>query len=309
MFKSIVWFCIILQACVALSAQTPSATPTPAPAEAPAPTKQAPPTPPADYDERVRMRDAWIAAAEMVAEKVQDEEVTAVISFAKENNILGLPSPIGSRSFEQPKSGDVFKIIPLLPADKSLTGLWAVYVNNSNVAAIYRPDARALILRTFEPISPIWFGILMIHEGNHVRATTVTKFNHKDLKLFSEHERDTYELQNRIVTKLGGQVYETFVQNLSQQVEAAARAKAEAQKADDPGSMILVRTDSYPELEEIFGPSLSTLEKDIRAQQAWLHAYFLFYERHYGERAPEQKAMLMLYSALKTGVLSPPVKK
>jgi len=324
MFKKIASFCSILQACVALSAQTPAPQSQPEPqvqpqaqpqvsppvqsTELPAQSTETP-TPPSPHEERSLVREYWVTAAEMLAEKVDDADARQIATFLRTNNVLGIPIPTGARPVEEPKTPDVFMLIPLLPADKSLTGMWSIYVNNKKVAGVYQPARKTLILRAFEPVSPTWTGIVMIHEGMHVRTTLVTKFNYMDLKAYSEHERDTHEMQNRLVKKLGGEAYEAFVLKISTEIEASARTAAQLEKIADPGTVIIDRADSYPELESLFEPSLSQLEKDIRAQHVWVHAYYLFYERLYGEQAPKQKAQFAFNIAFRTGAVKPPVKK
>lgn len=248
------------------------------------------------------LRNLWIGDAVTVAQKSGDVQALQVSHFLQENSVLAEPEPRGVRFVEGAENNKRwFAIIPLVVGDENLGPNVRRFTSaNDPGFAHFLPDQRAMIVKSHVRISPLWRGIITLHEGNHALEFISERYNWRDQKIFCEKERDTHNFQNRVTEKIGGESYRVFLASLASEI------KQEMQKKGVPlGQGIWHRSHSFPELDAIFGPPESGLERDFRETSVWIHAYFVLYESVFGKDAEEKKA-LFLKTLYKGNVLPTP---
>lgn len=249
---------------------------------------------------RFKIRDRLFKDAQDVADVSGVQEAKEIVKFLKENSIISEPTPEGVRILESAQGPTWFHFIPLIVGDDTKGELWESFYSShgSMGVANFLPDSRGMIIKSHLPMSHLWTGIILIHEGRHAREFLTRKYNWKEGKIYCTEERDTHELQNQIMQKFGGEKYRTFVQKLAEEIEIILKAQGYR-----PGEAVISRTRNYPELNEIFTPALSELERDFRETSVWIHANFLAIEKTYGAQAPEQKILFLNTLYLKKGLI------
>lgn len=250
--------------------------------------------------DRFILRDTWFRETRDVAEKSGDGEAMEIVSFIEKNSTLSEPVPEGSRLLEAGNEATWFSYIPIVVGDDSLGPVWKKYYSpmESGGVAHFQPDVRGMVIKSHIKVTPLWHGIILLHEGRHAREFITRNYNWRDTETFCKEERDTHDFQNRVTLKMGGDRYRDLVSSLATNIESKLKEKGYA-----PGQAILSRSSHIPELEEIFTPALSTLEKEFRETSVWIHANFVLLERTFGENAPEKKALHMKTIYLKSGIL------
>lgn len=249
---------------------------------------------------RFVLRATWLNDAKEVAEKSGDSEAMGIISFIEKNSALSEPTPQGARLLESGNGPLWFSFVPIVVGDDSMGPMWEKYYSpmGSGGVANFQPDARGLVIKSHIKMTPFWRGIILLHEGRHAREFITRQYDWKDTQMFCGEERDTHDFQNRVTLKLGGKRYHDLVLSLAMDIEGKLKTKGYK-----PGQAVVHRSSHIPELEEIFTPAQSTLEKDYRESSVWIHANFLLLEQTFGVEAPEKKALYLktIYSG--TGIL------
>jgi len=233
------------------------------------------------------LRSNWFADARRIAENTGSKEALSIATFLEENSILSKPQPNGALCIEGQRSDLWFMVVPITLNDKNAGPLWDSFYSShgSGGVAHFLPDKRAIVLKSHIRVSPDWRGILMLHEGRHALEFLTRRYDWQDHETFCNEERDTHEFNNLLIEKIGGPAYAAFVQSLSESIEAKIR-----QKGYSPGDIMMFREEHYPELDQIFSPALSTLERDFRESTVYIHAHFIMFERAFGDDAPQRKS-------------------
>lgn len=245
------------------------------------------------------LRDTWFKETRDVAQRSEDSEAMEIVSFIEKNSVLSEPVPEGSRFLETSNEPEYFSIIPIVFGDNSLGPIWAKYYSpiESGGVAHFQPDVRTIVIKSHIRVTPLWHGIILLHEGRHAREFISRQYNWKDMEIFCKEERDTHDFQNRVTLKIGGNRYHNLVSSLAVDIESKLE-----EKGYTPGQAILHRSSHIQELEEIFTPALSSLEMNFRETSVWIHANFILLEKRFGEDAPQKKAqyLKMVYSETST---------
>ena len=251
--------------------------------------------------DRSVLRSNWLAAARAVATKSANAQAQEVISFLEANNILVEPTVEGVKLLETSKDKNWFGFQLLVQGDGRISPVWEeMYtVANASFVANFNADVRMLVVKSHIPTSETWKGIVLLHEGNHALQCIMRRYDFHDPQVFCDEERDTHEFQNRITEKIGGERYTSFVNALSVELEEKLR-----KKGYKPGEVVYRRDRHFSELDDIFGPSESALERDFRETSVWIHASFIMLERAFGDQAPSQKSLFLKTLYNKSGVLS-----
>src|SRR6185503_5206214 len=151
---------------------------------------------------------------------------------------------------------------------------WQNIASNKGFGANFFAESRTIVVRDHAPTSPIWKGIILLHEGNHAGTAIFAPYNQKDPMLFSMDERDSHEFENRLLSALGGKPYELLLNREVERMKLLILSKG-----DEIGSLFVGRTDYNSDLDKIFGPAQSQFEKDYRQTHVWLHAVFTMLDR------------------------------
>jgi len=249
---------------------------------------------------RFALRTTWFKDAREVAEKTKNEEAKSIASFMEENSALAEPDLQGSRFLETANGSLWFILVPIVVGDNSKGPMWQAYYSKmgSGGVANFQPDVRAIVIKSHIKMTPTWRGIVLLHEGRHAKEFITRQYDWQDPETYCNEERDTHDLQNLLVMGIGGEKYKTFVNTLAEEMEAELK-----EKGFSPGEASVSRSKNYPELDEIFSPSLSTLERDFRETSVWIHANFLMLEKKFKNKADEKKSLFLKTRYASKGIL------
>jgi len=249
---------------------------------------------------RHTLRSNWFADAKIVAEMTQNKEALSIAAFLEENSVLAEPHPNGLKYIEGQRSDLWFTVVPITVEDKTAGPIWTKFysVYESGGAAHFLPDRRTIVLKSHIRMTSAWRGILMLHEGRHALEFLTRQYDWQNQETYCNEERDTHEFNNLLVESIGGPAYVAFVQSLSESIEAKIR-----QKGRSPGDIMMSVEEYHPELEQIFQPSLSPLERDFRENLVNIHAHFIMLERNFKDEASRKKSELLFALYKHTKVL------
>lgn len=250
--------------------------------------------------DRALLRNQWIEDAENVARKSGVEEALLIANFLRQSHVLTAPMVSASIPLESNRDkSHAFSLIPLVVGDEKLGAPWDGYISPRVAIAHYIPTQKTLIIKVLFPFSPTWRGIIMIHEGNHARTMALEPYDWQDNYTYCHQELITHRLQNEIASKIGGRAYDDFVTALADEMEKKIR-----KQGGDITKSYVGRSRHYPELDVIFGPPLSDLERNYRETSVSLHATFLMRDRLVDkEKADEFNAFVLLTMYRKAGIL------
>ncbi len=257
---------------------------------------------------RTKAAEAWKAAARLVAAKTGDPQAKLLTEFFCNNSRLAEPNPKGVRLIAKStaeKHASViaitptFFLAPLLKGDEKVGPKWRAWATNPSFFASYNPGMMALILRA-TPTTKIWKGIDAHHEANHAYLDLQRDPNlpPQDAKAYSEEERDTHEMENREIAKLGGKAYERLLDR-----EVARLKQVNEHHHQAIGDAFPGRASDYPELDRIFGKPLSEDERRFRATHVWVAACFALIDRYYSGDKETCKADFLEAMYRKEGII------
>lgn len=223
----------------------------------------------------------WIDAAKMVAEKTADPVAIGIADFIAKNALLGQPAPNGMISLlesrtTQPKP---VMLIVILPADVLRYSELGVRIS-STAAATFNPEPPHISLYP-QPVSELWQGLLLLHEGAHASMFLSEPYDMGDPEISAMREVEVNEFCNRLLSDLGGSAYQALLET------EIARLKADraTTKPAGPGQQYIgkVSLDNDQRLEQVFGPSKTDFEKDTRRATFFTHASFELINRDLGK--------------------------
>jgi hypothetical protein len=232
----------------------------------------------------------WVSTVQKIVDVCSDNEARAVYQFMIDNIAVGIPfeedDDIGIRTIIKPRS-NLLKMVIFDEYDYQTLLKWD-FLNKEDVVASYKPQSHAILIKDLKivgDISNIWKGIILLHEGRHAREFYRKPFDHKDEYLYSQHELETHIFQHRITSLLGGEAYLQILDREKKRISYMSNNKHIVKN-------IVPECAYYEEQEDIFGPTLSEREKNIRQLNLWINAYFLLIEEKYSD-AREQKIELI----------------
>lgn len=237
-------------------------------------------------EERGRVSQVWLEAMAQVVRKTGDSQGNAVHQFVKSNGVLSRPLSEGAQLLESPKGQSYFMLVPLIPGDETISPYWAQKATGHGAVAYFLPDKKVIVLRSNISFSPIWTGIVGLHEGNHARVFLTRPYAWQDPKIYSYKEKDTHTFQNQLARKLGGKMYKSIL-------EEEVRRLLEGIGKKRIGEVFLSRTEYNPLLDEAFGPAQSDVERNFRQTSTWIDANFELIDRLYKGNKEDRKAKLL----------------
>ena len=218
--------------------------------------------------QRADTQQLWMTAAEKVVRNTHDPEAVRVLHFLKMHGKTAIPDTEGS-SYYAVMSNDplAYQVIVLYPEDNALGEPWSTYLSGTIGSANYNPRLRRLILQNRALLTDDAKGILVLHEGRHaMQYVTHPEMDQGDSKTFCYDERDTHEMQNRLMTKLGGSEYRAYLRRKVRWLKTASRPEIlrhiTLHGREDDG------------LGKVFHPK-SEFEYDIWNSSAWIHSEFI----------------------------------
>ena len=244
----------------------------------------------------------WLQAGDDVAVRSGVKEAADTMRFVRANACLVGPNKDGQPQFLEGADGKDhwFALAILLPGDEKYGGPFAGMLA-AKPAGYFNPDMRLLTLKQQCALSPVFQGIILIHEGHHAYCYLRELYNWRDQRAYCQAEVRTHSLENAIMAKLGGRSYEEAVR--AQMADVLTGLKEGGQ---DIRTAYAGRSIYNPLLETAFGPAQSEHEKDLRQTHLWIDAVFRLKNEHVPgtqETKEESKALFLLTVYLNSGVL------
>jgi hypothetical protein len=179
------------------------------------------------------------------------------------------------------ETGD-FAIIPLTVADKHLLP-WGNLYSSPN-AASYSGSSKVLVLKSDNPMSLLYKGIVFSHELKHHSLDPDGVLMNTTAMSFCREEVVVHTFSNKLILKAGGDAYKEILNR---------RAKEWGTYFSDVNGK-LPDVDYLSDVEKIFGKSLSSAEDEIRITNLEVGALYLAVDTYYtvGDKE-EQKTSIM----------------
>lgn len=235
---------------------------------------------------REKIVSEWMSSAESIAIKTQDLEAMAVVSFLKEKKAVAEPIMGGFRTASQKPEGAVF-IMPLIEEDVKIDEYYRSLTEDQQTMAKYSNEYRILWINESIPTSRLWKGVLLLHEGMHARVHAERQYEPETPKTFSENERDTFILESRLMTLLGGESYKAGLLKKLRELKEGIREEGKHMQFPGSGPYNNI-------LDEAFGLALSKTEQGARQTAMWIDAVFHLFDERYGvERGAVEKTGFM----------------
>lgn len=247
---------------------------------------------------RVAVGNEWLAAINTLASLLRDSEADKIADFFNNHSTLSLPHSMGVQTISSAKKNPSFLFVPLLRGDEKKSSRWESCVTAKHSVAQFLPDMKTLITHDDQATSPIWKGLILLHEGRHAYTYLTRPYDWKNEKLFCYEERDTHEFQNRMASNLGSVPYQTLLE------EEIERIKKELEGTGGVVGITFPDRIPYHEAQEgIFGKAESEFERSYRESSLWIHANFVLLEREFKGDIADRKALFLRAIYIRNGIL------
>lgn len=148
---------------------------------------------------REKIANKWLNYVNDIVNQTQDAAAIKVRTFLFNNCNLGLPEQDSIRilQLEGAQLQAPFALVVLLEEDQYKGRFWQIQYQNNQGAAIfiaYPQWPKMLIIREDIPLSPLWAGLLLLHEANHAKDSIDPQISKLPM---STQERITHELIHR----------------------------------------------------------------------------------------------------------------
>lgn len=232
----------------------------------------------------------WIAQADAIAQKTKNPQAIKIVDLLKTNGVMCRPNENGIQFLEGATPGKTWVgFVPIMKNEVMPNQKWKdMAESNDGAGAHYIADANTIVLLDSTPTSPIFKGIILLHEGNHAAIALFNPYDQSDLRLFCYDERDTHEFQNSLMAAVGGKVYQDMLNKEIQRMK----------DIDDKNGIrhadaFTGRGPYNPELDKIFGPAQSQVERDLRQTHIWIHAVFTMIDMYGSGDKEDNKARFL----------------
>jgi hypothetical protein len=236
---------------------------------------------------RRSLMNSYVEAAQDIASRSGDSEALS-ISQIFQSGVLCYPSGNTLALAEETNLGqNILFFLPLLPSDRGVEMVENVGMTSDNILAMFVPEANVIILKT-EDIGPLTKGLTLLHEGYHAHMFHVSPYEDQDPGQYYAEEVSAYEFETRVLALMGGDSYRKVL------IIEQERIGSEWIRNDQLGmSQIPFVKESYPELEEIFGP-MTGYDEQVIGQLIWMNACFNHIEVEFPEKVLDYKRDLIL---------------
>jgi hypothetical protein len=235
------------------------------------------------FAQRRAAQKRWLDAAKMVAEKTADPVAMGISAWMNQNALLGQPSGDGTISQLEYLTTQTkpFLLIIILPVDVLQYPELGIKISSTS-AATFNPSPPHITLYP-QPVSEIWQGLLLLHEGAHASQYLSEPYDVGDPELNALREVAVHEFSNRLLAKIGGPEYMSL---LDLEIMKIKSDRAAAKPA--PDQLFLGIVSPYDErLDQIFGPCRTDFEKATRRLTLFTHASFELINREFGADSNE----------------------
>lgn len=239
-----------------------------------------------------------LKSAQKIADSTKDQEAQMICGFLRDQAVIVAPIlSNGAVNFiigDSAKSDNYIFVIFVFREDLSLSEHFARMMTNIYVGSSFNPDTRILVVKTWLDISETWSSILFLHECWHAYEYVFTPYNWSDKREYCLHERTTHEFENRLLSKIGGSLYDSIMQNEIKRLEFVIDSAGLDWRESFISSV------PVPALDQVFGKCKSKQEENLRYTHFWIHKYFILYERRCVNKKDENLTKeLFLYANYK----------
>lgn len=180
--------------------------------------------------QRLEHFNQFMSAAQLVCDKTKDKEADHMLAFLKKHSAYSPDLPAEMPSFNK-QSLPAFNVYALEPGDQQE---WAQsYLSDPYATANFHPAKQSMILRYADQYSPLWLGIMVLHETRHAYtylakhpdwAASWAETGNVDLQIFCYDEAETHVFHGRLFREIGGKAYEDLLAEVIPKLEATAPA-------------------------------------------------------------------------------------
>lgn len=248
-----------------------------------------------EYYKRADMASEYILALTYVVEKTKNTEVRDILNMLKTHGVPVLATMTGVWVPTYINDKDSIRIVYLLPSDKKYH-MWEKYLERESTAE-FDSELRAIILKEYAPISTIFKGIILAHEGMHAMRFLSRDLDGGSNEKYCLEELYTHEFENHLLADLGGDSYRRFASTEADSIGASI-------KATDSGVKFPAPKEYNRKLDEIFGPTLSETEKTQRMAQIWVASVLNFIDKYYTGDKKEMKTRFLCETYYNIGALT-----
>ena len=247
----------------------------------------------AEYKLREELRKEFLSAASRLVEKADDADARELNVWLNANIVTVVP--IGSEfiRFDQSRKDQPIRLLVITGNElDKFPDLKAMDEKRNAVGYCvpYSPAPPVMLLKYNKRNSELWNALLILHEASHARYY-YTFLNNAPSKTGTEDAVDVdevlaYELEHRLLDKLGGDKYTSLIQ---EQVKLLRQEGPEA--PEDIQSERVRKLDLA--FDEIFGPSdHDGLEREYLHYEFNLEAWFRYIDQKHPDKkgANEEKA-------------------
>lgn len=231
-------------------------------------------------DPKFRMNERRLLLKEYLKDArnlVEDSEANTICDFLEREAVVIAPFfSNGKVRFivgESAKSKNCILVMFVFKEDLSLSESFTNVMAMNHIGASYNPDTRILVVKTWHDVSKSWRSFLFLHEGRHAYESIVAPYDWKDSELFCLHERTTHEFENRLIAKVGGDLYESIMRKQIKELELGVAV------INTYRGQLFLEDFIVSDLDKIFGKSKSEFERNLRYMHFWIDKYFRFFDK------------------------------
>ncbi|MFA6459194.1 MAG: hypothetical protein WCV79_02225 [Candidatus Paceibacterota bacterium] len=229
-------------------------------------------------NQRITVKKEWVQAANSIAERTKHFHARQLCQFLN-GSAAAAPHANGCRVLERKESTGVF-IIPVMSDSDNRCSNWDRLISSDKSVAYYLEDLHSIVVREHAPCTPIWRGLILLHEASHAfqKMTQPSLMHDKAIE-----EQRVYAFENRLIEMLFGSKYSHILRNAVNTIDKN-RFRSESKIVAEFGWLLPFIED----LDELYGPALSQAETRARHACFVTHVYFTLFEEIFGD----QQAML-----------------
>lgn len=228
-----------------------------------------------DFNDRVRIeaKNEWLKNAADLARKTKHFHARQIMEIL-ETSATAAPHPDGLRCLEKKGQNAPF-VVPLLTDEDALCPQWKRLIESGQSVAYFIRELHAIVVRHNSSCSPVWRGLIFLHEASHAYQSLTNPEAMTDL---GEEESRVYAFENRLIEMLFGAAYSSILEEAVSLLEREAPVRNGKVEARFGPLLPFIQ-----KVETVYGPALSEEEKRARHACFVTHAYFSLFDRRSSE--------------------------
>ena len=246
-----------------------------------------------EYDRRNELRNAYLRQARESVRGIEDREMEDILNLLHRLP-LAFPTQEGlfvyrdGKSLKNREAG--ISIVPVTLEDVRVSDFWKSIALQNRAAGNFLIRLSTLVILTNQSMLPATNAITLLHEGYHAKFFAENSHDGQSDEEYCREEVGAYSFINRIVEKMGGDVYRMILREQIIRMEMIASFNDE-----DIPNVIPIRSEYNDLLSLIYGFPRSEHEMTALQTNVWIHAVFTIFEEYIEdkEKASERKAMFL----------------